>query len=43
MATDYLSRNDLLDVPCRFDVVGIDASTTPPTVTVVPDAFRPGW
>jgi putative endonuclease len=43
MATDYLSRNNLHDVPCRFDVVGINTSTTPPTVTVLPDAFRPGW
>jgi putative endonuclease len=43
MATDYLARNSLRDVACRFDVVGINADTTPPTVTVIPDAFRPGW
>lgn len=43
MATDYLARNGLADVPCRFDVVGINTSTVPPTVTVVADAFRPGW
>ena len=43
MATDYLARNGLLNVPCRFDVVGINAETTPPTVTVMEDAFRPGW
>ena len=43
MATDYLSRNGLLDVPCRFDVVGINTATVPPTVTVIADAFRPGW
>ena len=43
MATDYISRNRVLDTPCRFDVVGINTSTAPPTVTVLPDAFRPGW
>lgn len=43
MATDYLVRNGLLNVACRFDVVGINTDTTPPTVTVIPDAFRPGW
>ena len=43
MATDYLARNGLSDVPCRFDVVGIDTDITPPRVTVIPDAFRPGW
>jgi putative endonuclease len=43
MATDYISRNNLREVPCRFDVVGINTSTTPPIVTVLPDAFRPGW
>jgi putative endonuclease len=43
MATDYLARNDLADVACRFDVVGINTGTTPPTVTVIADAFRPGW
>ena len=43
MAADYLARNGLQQMPCRFDVVGINADTTPPTVTVIPDAFRPGW
>jgi putative endonuclease len=43
MAADYLARNGLHNAPCRFDVVGINADTTPPTVTVIPDAFRPGW
>lgn len=43
MATDYLTRNHLLNVACRFDVVGINTETTPPRVTVVEDAFRPGW
>jgi putative endonuclease len=43
MATDYLARRGLHEVPCRFDVVGINTETTPPTVIVIPDAFRPGW
>ena len=43
MATDYLARNGLLDVACRFDVVGVNTKTTPPTITVITDAFRPGW
>jgi putative endonuclease len=43
MATDYLSRAGLAEVACRFDVVGINTATVPPTVTVIPDAFRPGW
>jgi len=43
MATDYLSRTGLTNVPCRFDVVGINNATAPPTVTIVVDAFRPGW
>jgi len=43
MATDYLARHGLLNVPCRFDVVGINTQTTPPAITLIPDAFRPGW
>jgi putative endonuclease len=43
MATDFIARHDLLDRPCRFDVVSINAATTPPTITVIDDAFRPGW
>lgn len=43
MATDYLSRNGLHDVPCRFDVVAINIEVDPPVVTVIADAFRPGW
>jgi putative endonuclease len=43
MATDYLARNNLQSAPCRFDVVAINTDTTPPTVIVIPDAFRPGW
>jgi putative endonuclease len=43
MATDYLTRNDLHDVPCRFDVIAVDTDVTPPRVTLLEDAFRPGW
>jgi putative endonuclease len=28
---------------CRFDVVAVDCSVTPPAITVYQDAFRPGW
>ena len=43
MATDYLTRHGLHDVPCRFDVVAINSETEPPAVAVLADAFRPGW
>lgn len=43
MATDYLVRNGLEEVPCRFDVVAINTETDPPTIAVIEDAFRPGW
>ena len=43
MATDYLARHGLGEVPCRFDVVGINTETSPPAVTLIVDAFRPGW
>jgi putative endonuclease len=43
MATDYLVRRGSPEVACRFDVVGISRRTDPPTVTVIPDAFRPDW
>ena len=43
MATDYLTRTGLHDVPCRFDVVTINSEVNPPVVTVIADAFRPGW
>jgi putative endonuclease len=43
MATDYLTRSGLHETPCRFDVVGINSETDPPSVTVIEDAFRPGW
>jgi putative endonuclease len=43
MATDYLARLGMPDVPCRFDVVGINLESDPPHVTIIEDAFRPGW
>jgi putative endonuclease len=43
MATDYLTRSGLGEVPCRFDVVAICTDVDPPDVTVIADAFRPGW
>jgi len=43
MATDYLARNGLLNVACRFDVVGVNTETDPPHITIIEDAFRPGW
>jgi putative endonuclease len=43
MATDYLVRNGFEEVPCRFDVVAINTETDPPIITVIEDAFRPGW
>jgi putative endonuclease len=43
MATDFLTRHSLHNTPCRFDVVAINTETDPPMVTVLEDAFRPGW
>jgi putative endonuclease len=43
MATDYLTRSGRLDVPCRFDVVAVNAESDPPSVSIIEDAFRPGW
>jgi len=44
MATDYLARHRLERAAVRFDVVAVEVwPDTPPTVTVIPDAFRPGW
>jgi putative endonuclease len=39
MAVDYLARHSLYDRPCRFDVVAIDVSMTPPRVEVLTNAF----
>jgi len=43
MAEQYVALHHLDNRPCRFDVVGIDLSAMPSTVTVYKDAFRPGW
>jgi putative endonuclease len=43
MATDYLVRQGLGEVACRFDVVGVSTDTDPPSILVLEDAFRPGW
>ncbi|MEZ5290428.1 MAG: YraN family protein [Vicinamibacterales bacterium] len=44
MAADYLARHRLERAPVRFDVVSVEASVDgPPVVTVIADAFRPGW
>lgn len=43
MAQDYLARYGLLEAPCRFDVAAVDLAMTPAAVTIIPDAFRPGW
>ena len=44
MAGDYLARHDLTRTPVRFDVVAVDLTTgCTPSVTIIPDAFRPGW
>lgn len=40
MAVDYVSRHRLHDRPCRFDVVAIDVSTTPPRIEVYVNAFE---
>jgi putative endonuclease len=42
MAIDYLARNQLTTVPCRFDVVGIDDAEASPRLTVYPNAFDVG-
>ncbi len=43
MATDYLSRQHLGEVACRFDVVSVNTDATPTAILVIEDAFRPGW
>ena len=40
MAMEYLSRHQIVDRPCRFDVVAIDqALTDAPVITVYAGAF----
>ena len=43
MAVDYLARHQIVNRPCRFDVVAIDLSLMPAKITHYKDAFRPGW
>lgn len=43
MAEQYVAYHRLDNTPCRFDVVGVDASVAPPRITHYEDAFRPGW
>lgn len=44
MAADYLARHRLTRVAVRFDVVSVRfAVDRPAEVTVIADAFRPGW
>ena len=39
MAVDYLSRHQMHDSPCRFDVVTVDFDSGVPHITVYPNAF----
>jgi putative endonuclease len=39
MAVDYLSRHQLHDRPCRFDVVTVDLSSERPKIEVYERAF----
>lgn len=43
MGEEYYSFRCPLDTQCRFDVVGVDLSGSPPKITVYKDAFRAGW
>jgi len=40
MALDYLSRHNLHDRPCRFDVVTVDVHDKEPDIVVYADAFE---
>ena len=39
MALDYLSRHNLHDRPCRFDVVTVDVGNGDPEIVVYTNAF----
>ena len=39
MAIDYVARHGLDTAPCRFDVVAVDVSGSPPRVDVYVNAF----
>lgn len=44
MAAEYLARHRLTRAAVRFDVVTVDHTAAGlPAITVIPDAFRPGW
>ena len=43
MGEEYYSYWCAPDTQCRFDVVSVDYSLTPPVITHYKDAFRPGW
>ncbi len=44
MAADYLVRHRLDHAAVRFDVVSVEFSVAAaPVVTIIADAFRPGW
>ena len=43
MGWAYATASCPRDTPCRFDVVTVDFSLMPPTITHYQDAFRPGW
>lgn len=43
MAEQYVACHRLDNMPCRFDVVAVDASVAPSRITIYKDAFRPGW
>ena len=43
MAEQYVAYKQLDTMPCRFDVVAVDASVAPLRITIYKDAFRPGW
>lgn len=44
MAVDYLARHQLEGAMVRFDVVCVEFGRNhPPVITVIRDAFRPGW
>ena len=40
MAVDYLAKNEVREVRCRFDVVAIDGAGESAEITVYPNAFE---
>lgn len=39
IALDFLSRHRMTEAPCRFDVVSIDVSQSPPKIELFQNAF----